>query len=301
MPCYHPMVAYRSKQGRSPTGAWPITFNKMEGYIDQEVVIPCGQCIGCRLERSRQWAIRCVHEASQWEDNCFVTLTYNDDNIDKKYSLNKEDFVLFMKKLRKKFGPKIRFFHCGEYGEMLNRPHHHACIFNFDFIDKQLWSIRNNVKLYRSEILDKIWGYGYCTIGDVTFESAAYVARYVTKKITGKNSENFYGDRLPEYNTMSLRPGIGKDWIKKYNHDVYVNDKIIVRNDIQCKPPRYYDKIFDDIGKLEHDELERIKRYRVKRGQASADNDYDRLSVREQIQKLKYKKLVRTYEGNFKL
>ena len=161
MPCYHPITAYRSITGRDKsTGKWQIVFTKRDGYTDLEVKIPCGKCVGCRLERSRQWAIRCVHEAKMHENNCFITLTYNDKNVDKNGSLNKRDFVLFMKKLRKKYSEGIRFFHCGEYGEEFSRPHHHACIFNFDFPDKKLYTIRQNTKLYRSDNLEKLWPNG---------------------------------------------------------------------------------------------------------------------------------------------
>ena len=119
--------------------------------------MPCGQCIGCRLERSRQWAIRCVHEASLWPDNCFVTLTFDDDNIISSGSLVKADFQKFMKRLRKRFGKGVRYFHCGEYGDLLGRPHHHACLFNFSFPDRYLWSSSGGVNLYRSPTLEELW------------------------------------------------------------------------------------------------------------------------------------------------
>ena len=167
MACYHPQTVYRSKDGpNQKTGKWPIVFNKSQGIHNLTLEIPCGKCIGCRLERSRQWAIRCVHEASMYNDNRFVTLTYNDENLDKKGSLDKRDFVLFMKRLRKEFEDerKIRFFHCAEYGEIckhcqkhktvctcgnytaaLGRPHHHAILFNVKFTDETLLSVRRGV------------------------------------------------------------------------------------------------------------------------------------------------------------
>jgi len=306
VPCYHPQTAYRSKQGRQANGAWPIVFSVQDGYVDMPVVIPCGQCVGCRLERSRQWAVRCVHEAAMHDENCFITLTYNDNFIDKQKSLCKRDFVLFMKRLRKRYSTidplyeynahQIRFFHCGEYGDLLQRPHHHACLFGHDFPDKYLWSKRSGVNLYRSPSLEELWGYGFCTVGDVTFESAAYVARYVVKKITGKSAADHYAGREPEYVTMSRRPGIAAEWIGRYHDDVYPHDKVVVDRDLVCKPPRYYDKLFDRIGDLESQELERIKRKRVRDAQSSDDNDFDRLSIREQVQKLKAKKLIRKYE-----
>jgi len=173
MACYHPQTAYRSKAGRSPSGGWPIVFNVRDGYVDLPVVVPCGKCIGCRLERSRQWAIRCVHEASLYDKNIFITLTYADEYLDKGKSLVKKDFVNFMKYLRRDYGEGIRFFHCGEYGvvchycgkhrtacdcgnytDSLGRPHHHAIIFNHDFVDKTLYSVKKGIPLYVSELSD---------------------------------------------------------------------------------------------------------------------------------------------------
>jgi hypothetical protein len=133
MPCYFPITAWRSKDGKNEAGKWPVVFKPTAGYLDKELKLPCGRCIGCRLERSRQWAVRCVHEASLHEKNCFITLTYSPENLPKDGSLDVSHFQKFMKRFRKRFGPGIRFFHCGEYGESLSRPHYHACIFGFDF------------------------------------------------------------------------------------------------------------------------------------------------------------------------
>jgi len=296
MPCYHPITAYRARTGRNPeNGKWPVVFNPKEGYLDKEVVLPCGKCIGCRLERSRQWAVRCVQEASLWQKNCFITLTYNEENINRceKGSLNKRDFVLFMKKVRKQYGEGIRFFHCGEYGEKLRRPHHHACLFNHDFSDKKLYTIRDNVKLYRSEQLRKLWPYGFSTIGEVTFESAAYVARYVTKKITGEKAADHYEGRLPEYITMSRRPGIGKPWWDKYKQDVLVLDRVVIRNNLQCRPPRYYDNLYD---KENHTQLERIKQKRIKKINPK-ECTWERLQTKEKLKLKQFKQLKRGIEN----
>ena len=174
-----------------------MIFNPKYAYqADQPEKLPCGQCVGCRLERSRQWAIRCMHEAQMHEDNCFITLTFNPESLDDRsnpWSLDVRDFQLFMKRLRKKYGAGIRFYHCGEYGELNKRPHYHACIFGFDFPDKRLWKVTNSGhRLYISESLDELWPFGFCTIGNVTFESAAYVARYIMKKVNGDAAADHY-------------------------------------------------------------------------------------------------------------
>ena len=117
-----------------------------------------------------------------YDDNCFITLTYSNQHIPADGSLDVRVFQKFMKRLRKRFGDGIRFYHCGEYGSLLGRPHYHACLFNFDFPDKYLWKENNGQKLYRSPSLEELWPYGYSSIGTVTFESAAYVARYILKR-----------------------------------------------------------------------------------------------------------------------
>ena len=289
MPCYHPITGYRARSGRSPvTGLWPIVFSISSGYKDLPVVVPCGQCIGCRLERSRVWAVRCVHESSLYLKNCFVTLTYANAGS----TLVKRDFVLFIKRLRKKFGIGIRYFHCGEYGEKFLRPHHHACIFNFDFPDKKLWSVKHGNRLYTSESLDELWGYGYCIIGDVTFDSAAYVARYILKKVTGNMAESHYDGRVPEYTSMSRRPGIASSWFNKYKNDVLSIDGVIVDGN-KCKPPRYYDKLYDIDNKLAMQMIKARRRSQIN----LVNNTYERLRVREICTVAKLNQLNRSIEG----
>ena len=241
MTCYKPLTGFMAREP-NPNGKRQIVFSMQKGFYDIPVTVPCGQCIGCRVDRSKMWALRCVHEASLYSRNCFITLTFDDRNIANDGSLNGADFQKFMKRLRKRFpSEKIRFFHCGEYGSQLFRPHHHACIFGFDFPDRVFWSDRNGVKLYRSRILEELWPFGFCTIGDVTFESAAYVARYVTKKITGEKADSHYQGRKPEFVTMSRRPGIGKGWLDKFGEDILRASGVVTRSGAVKKPPRYYD------------------------------------------------------------
>ncbi|QXP44269.1 MAG: replication initiator protein [Arizlama microvirus] len=293
MPCYKPLSGFYSEIF-NPSGKRSIVFDVRKANVTMPVQVPCGQCIGCRLERSRQWAVRCVHEASLYADNCFITLTFRDEFIPVNSSLVKRDFVLFMKRLRKRYGSKIRFFHCGEYGERLKRPHHHACIFNFDFPDKVLWTERSGVRLYRSASLEQLWPYGFCTVGAVNFESAAYVARYVTKKITGDMADKHYGDRVPEYVTMSRRPGIAYDWFVKYKTDVYPSDFVVIRGGIKCKPPRYYDNKYD---LTDPSECGMLKIIRQRKALASPDNRPYRLNARRRVQEANFQKLKRGFEN----
>lgn len=303
MPCYYPLDGFKSRTV-NPSGKRNIVFNPSQGFRDQPVKVPCGQCIGCKLERSRQWATRCVHEASLYKQNCFITLTYSPENLPADGSLNVRDYQLFMKRLRKKYKKQIRFFHCGEYGDKTRRPHYHAILFNHDFSDKKLYKTQNENNLYTSKTLDELWTLGIATIGDVTFESAAYVARYCTKKVTGKKALEHYTDidystgeilneRRPEYTTMSRRPGIGKGWSEKFMDDVFPDDFVVLRGK-KLRPPNYY------LGQLEKVDPETHARIKAKRRRAGKineqENSWMRLRVREEIQNYKYKKLVRTLE-----
>jgi len=224
VPCYSPLTGYRSRV-TGASGKRQIVFKSSEGYLDQPVEVPCGRCIGCRLEYSRQWAVRCVHEASLYDENSFLTLTYSPENLPSNGSLVKRDLQLFFKRLRKSLPEKkIRYFACGEYGDRNGRPHYHVCLFNHNFRDRYLYTVRDGVALYRSESLERLWPAGFSTIGDVTFESAAYVARYTMKKFKGDEDEKKkhyeicdsetgeIHDLLPEFAIMSRRPGIGSGW-----------------------------------------------------------------------------------------
>lgn len=252
MSCHFPRtVYYDTGAGVNPaTGKYRISFKPIKSDLPP-ITIPCGQCIGCRIERSRQWATRCVLEASLWTKNCFITLTYDDEHLPENGTLVKKHFQDFMKRLRKKYGEGIRFFHCGEYGSKGGRPHYHACLFNFDFPDKYIFRASRSKHgfssvLYRSPSLEQLWPFGFSTVGDVTFESAAYVARYVLKKITGKQAKEVYVHKIPEYVTMSRKPGIAKPWYDKFKFDVYPADHVIIRGDRQVRPPKYFDKCLDD-------------------------------------------------------
>lgn len=302
MPCFRPMQAWAIKS--ASTGKKILQFSDPNSPNWEPLTLPCGQCVGCRLERSRQWAIRCVHEASLYENNCFITLTFNDENLlkrDNPMSLDVRDFQKFMKRLRKEFGNGIRFYHCGEYGDRYSRPHYHACLFNFTFPDLLLWKEVNGFRLYTSEILSRLWPYGYSSVGSVTFESAAYVARYIMKKITGKSADEFYqfidfdsGEwyrRKPEYTTMSRKPGIGSGWFDKWGMvDTYPNDYVVMRGR-KMRPPRYYDT------KLDADFLDVIKSSRLEKVlEFTEDQTYRRLIDREKCAIAKLRLFSRNVE-----
>lgn len=298
MTCYHPITAYVDPDEVTENGKKKIVFSTPKGFDQyEEIRLPCGKCIGCRLERSRQWAVRCVHEALLHDENCFVTLTYDDDHLHPSGDLKfcKRDFVLFMKRLRKYFGNGVRFFHCGEYGSKFQRPHHHVILFGCDFSDKVLYCRTGaGYFLYRSRILERLWPFGFSSIGACTFETVAYVARYVTKKVNGDEAFEHYYGRSPEYITMSRRPGIGHDWLLS-NPQIYNYDEVIIRKGIRCKPPRYYDRLFEEIAP---DFMEAIKEKRKVKALAKAGDDYERLAIKEQYKLLQAGKLIRSLEND---
>lgn len=293
MACFHPMRGWKSRNVNE-SGKRSVVFDRKAGFDDMEVVIPCGQCWGCRLERSRQWAIRCVHEASLYENNCFLTLTYDNEYLPEGGSLHKPDFQKFMKRLRKRFpGHVIRYFQCGEYGEKTSRPHYHACLFNFDFEDKIHFKTVNENRYYTSSLLSELWPMGHHVLGDVSFDSAAYVARYIMKKITGDKAEAHYQGKEPEYTTMSRRPGIATGWFEKYQTDIYPSD-FIVLNGTKMRVPKFYDNILD---RLYPHELQTLK---ARRKKALLPHEEDltsrRLFDRETCQIERAKLLTRDYE-----
>lgn len=263
MPCYHPLTAYL-------TAAGDVVFQEMRRHDSVRTLsLPCGRCIGCRLERSRQWALRCVHEASQHKRNSFITLTYDDFHCPSDGSLHYEHFQLFMKRLRKAMGP-VRFFMCGEYGPQLLRPHYHACLFGVDFPDRD--------SLDYSSILSSLWPSGFSMVGDLNFNSAAYCARYCCSKVTGDLAAAHYSGRCPEFAHMSLKPGIGASWFNRFSTDVFPHD-YVVANGHPSKPPRYYDKLFKRRSREVFEDVQ-FRRETDARARF-ADNSDERLRVRE--------------------
>lgn len=324
MPCYHPLSAYQRTDGE-------IVFAE-RGDIQRNVTLACGQCIGCRLERSRQWAVRCMHEAKMHRHNCFLTVTYADEHLPQRYftghyhprtgqpiysgNLDVRHTQLFLKRLRKALCkgrmtdqqrqqytathtadmglrpiPPLRFYLGAEYGEQYGRPHYHLCLFGYDPHDK-LYSGKSPAghKMYTSQIIADAWKLGLHQLGELTFDSAAYTARYIMKKITGKQQKQKYekicqetGEIInlkPEFNTMSRKPGIANQWFEKYNTDVYPRGKVIIRGHT-ANPPRYYDKQYEKRDPLGHEMLQWTKYLEGR--QHIADQTPERLSVREQV------------------
>lgn len=319
MACYRPIEAWQPLSGGS------LVFREIRD--SRSITIPCGSCVGCGLERSRQWAVRCMHENQLHASSSFVTLTFRDLNACGA-SLNYEFFSDFLKRLRehsfrvalRSSGTKarargtaasaarkrarelsrVRFFACGEYGESTRRPHFHALLFGKDFPDRKEWRKSSaGFQLYRSAELERLWPHGNAEIGDVTFESAAYVARYLVNPqttIAGRGTDNevaYWFDRESgeftvverEMLQMSKKPGIGAEWFKRYRSEVYPGDGTasVVVNGMKVRPPRYYeqlaDKWLDDPHELDIVAHERYKEALLRRD----DSTPERLAVRENV------------------
>lgn len=296
MACYSPIEAFRLDNGS-------IVFSERRG-VHYPLKLACGQCIGCRLERSRNWAVRCMHEAQMHSASCFITLTYDDAHFSSlNYSLNYAHFQAFIRRVRKKVG-KCRFYMCGEYGSLNSRPHFHSCIFGLDFPDKVLFRrLDSGCRIYRSPLLESLWTFGYSSIGDVTFESAAYVARYICKKVTGDLAATHYmrvdpisGEIFnisPEFCHMSLKPGIGRAWFDRYLADVFPHDRVIVRGK-SVGVPKYYKQLLKLRDPFLSDDLDFD---RVKNAEKFVDDCTEaRLLARETVHRARLTFLKRGLE-----
>lgn len=324
MACYHPLHGFKSQSGG-------FTLNRSRAFIDIPMVVPCGGCVGCRLRRAGEWAVRGTHEASLHSFNSFVTLTYDskrmpvrpDGHLPADVSLHYPDFQEFMKRLRERFGPDIRFIVSGEYGDKLGRPHFHAILFNCHFPDRRHWyRSKQGHQVFRSEILEELWPWGNSDIGSVTPQSIAYVARYIMKKVTGKAAAAHYervhpetGEILslvPEFAKYSLKPGIGAAWFDKFHASVFPHDYVIF-NGKKVRPPRYYDKLYERMTgqsvrrdiiiagevvdfdiEVFSEQFDAIKATRVESAKKYVDdNTPERLKVREEVTRARVSSLKR--------
>ncbi|QCS36608.1 replication initiator protein [Capybara microvirus Cap3_SP_481] len=245
------------------------------GYISKIIQIPCRRCMGCRLDYAKEWANRLTLETKTSENNYFITLTYDDNNIPIRenkgefisFPLNKKDAQDFWKRVRAKYPePHIKYFMCGEYGEETGRPHYHAIIYNAPWLNDLKYYKNNEFgdALFHSEILNKLWGKGDTTVGDVTWNSSSYVARYITKKQYGDKAAEHYENLglEPEFVTMSLKPMIGQEYYDQHKEQIYKNDYIWINckgETIKIKPPRIYDL------KYEIENPERMKEIKLQR------------------------------------
>lgn len=258
------------------------------------------------MQRAEEWALRVRHEASLHDANCFVTLTYGRDQLPPNGSLDHRDFQLFMKRLRKISVYGVRYYMCGEYGPQTFRPHYHACLFGADFRADRVESGRSGsgFLFYQSRVLDILWPHGRAVVQDLTPETASYCARYIMKKALGNTAEQAYqridvetGEVVqlkPEYAAMSLKPGIGAEWIKKNWRDVYTRDYVIADGK-EHRTPRYYDKVLEQEAWPV--DIDALKFAREQRARLSAsDNTDERRKVREIVHQARVGTLTRSLD-----
>lgn len=331
MSCYEPIRAWTIEGAYKENGKQFLTFQEpiKETKGLKEMAIPCGRCIGCRLDYSREWMARITKEASLYPNNAFLTLTYNNENLPIKDVVNKETGELvtgnplikehiqqFIKKLRRQYKyhhnhEGIRFYACGEYGGRTQRPHYHIAIFNCDVtVWGDLELLRNNTSgnpLWTSPKIEKIWGKGFITIGDLTPESAGYIARYMLKK--QKGNERWYYEAnglIPEYTTMSNKPGISRLWYEQHCDEYWLYDRIVIpkknSKPLKIKTPAYYDKLLEQEKGIEA--VREIKEARMKRAEKAKRikmskttlNEWEQLKVEEAKKLEQSKKLIRPIE-----
>lgn len=307
MPCYHPRTAWRSREVNA-NGKRPLVFSRAKGQPGSQLEIPCKNCIGCRLDNARSWAIRLTHERPYHELACFLTLTYNDHFLPKDGSLDKTHMQLFFKRLRwyhhynNPDAPKIKYFMCGEYGGNTFRPHYHAIVFGLDFADKRKHNKgKRGDQIYTSEKLNELWGMGYCWIGSVTTKSAGYVARYSLKKVNGESALAHYqrvntetGEVFPiikEY--LAASQGLGLAHFEEYHQQMYLRDSVIVDGK-EAPIPKYYDR---KLESLNQQWLEDIKEKRKQKALLRKDdNTPQRLAVKKEIKQAQVNLLKRDLE-----
>lgn len=326
MACTRPKIAF--KNGLTENGKTKLTFKKDRRFTkEQEQLIPCGKCLSCKLSYAKEWALRIYHEASLRENNCFITLTYNDENLPQDKSVDRREVQLFLKKLRKyltkTYGTKIvgftdkgkerkkpkveiMSFYCGEYGDKKSRPHYHIIILGYDFTDKiYLKTSQSGHVLWESDILTSMWKKGYSNLGQVTFESAGYVARYCLKKTKEKKEYVFVdgydeetgeilqiNERKPEFIGMSK--GIGKTWHNLFKGDT--DKDYLETNGFKHKIPRYYDKLREKEDPLSLEEIKENRELKAKENES--EQTKKRLYSKGIVKQAQNKMLIRSYEND---
>lgn len=339
MPCYHPYIRIenRTKPYKTQKGtiAYKTTIeraNDITSRIEElrhhgnykYQVIPCGNCIGCRLEYSREWANRGYLEAKCYKNNYFVTITYNEENIktneeiidrdgitytndgEWKGTLVPKDLTDFIKRLRRimerEYNQKsgIRYMACGEYGEQNERPHYHIIFFNLNLPTDSFYNpkIINEEIYYQNKIIEKAWKKGISNISEASWNNIAYTARYITKKLKGKGAEEYYATKgqEKEFLRVSRMPGIGKPYYDKYKKEIYQNDEIIIKNKegvISCKPPHYFDDLYE---KEQPERMKKIKRKREKE-QRNREKIKDEKTSKTRIQQLEVEERTKIMQG----
>lgn len=224
-------IDYRFSR-KKPVDSWKV--DQSTGEVIQAFPIGCGKCLECIQLHKIQWVHRIMDEASLYDRNTVVTLTYAEGESEK-LDLCRSDFQKFMKRLRRRYG-KIRYYMCGEYGSKGKRPHYHAVLFGFDFNDKYLFKkSKKGTDVYRSPSLESLWTLGFSSITTVAPESLEYLTKDFQKLLPLNDQRT-----LP-FNGMSLKPGIGAGALSLRS----LQSGKIYHNGKYSGLPRYYKKLFE--------------------------------------------------------
>lgn len=282
------------------------------------VILPCGQCLGCRTAYAAHWADRILMEAQYFDETYFLTLTYDPEHVPRHLSkdgnevlsLEPRDLQLFLKRLRwqqaQDFGNRIRFYAVGEYGDLHHRPHYHLIVFGLKLFDvKESGKNKQGHVLHDSETINELWGKGITEVEPLNWKMAAYCARYTVKKL-GKVETGFYRDQnlVPEFSRMSLKPAIGAAYFDDHHKRIYKSDRISIPSGDgvrKVQPPKYFDKLYDDVYPAD---MERVKGNRKKIAQEQlklrlmnfSGNYLELLAAEEAAFKARTKSLRRTLE-----
>lgn len=234
-----------------------VVFNQGAKVYRDYQEIPCGYCEGCRMAHAKEWADRLLMEYSETKKAIFLTLSYDEFNVpwnEFNRTLYKKDGQDFLKRLRKKFSDRrLRFYLAGEYGELTSRPHLHLIVFGLsldDFPDKEIYKITKlGFVLYKSNLMESIWQKGYAPFSAYSYRTGAYVARYITKK--QRDSKIYYEalNVLPPYATMSLKPGIGADFLERHKQEYLSTNKLYISDSstsVEVGFPRYLRKKLEE-------------------------------------------------------
>lgn len=274
MPCYHPIEAYDfSDKYSTVDDSVDISFHlpnvsqvdlyKTMRRQGRRLMLPCRHCVGCRLDKSREWANRVIMEQQYHDESWFLTLTYDDEHLPPAFpvdpatgeilsvhaTLVKKDLQDFFKRLRFNSGQNIRYFAAGEYGSTTFRPHYHVLVFGLHLDDVQILRHNfDNQPYFTSDFISKCWPKGFHILGKVTWQSAAYVARYTMKKATSGFDPRYYEKAgiQPEFQTMSLRPAIGRRFYDDHP-EIFDYDYFSVstpQGGCKMRPPEYFRKLW---------------------------------------------------------
>ena len=320
MGCTSPLRVWHSKEVNESTGKRGITFSDSYAYEkDMPFEIACKQCNSCLRDRSGNWGLRLYGESMQYDNNHFLTLTFDEENLHKRenpLSVDKRDMQLFNKRLRKSIASenphdkienpeefkswnkahKLKFYQIWEYGELNNRPHYHSLLFNVPYFDDLvLYSQgKNGDNLYKSEKLAKLWPHGQCAIGEVNMDTIGYTTNYVVNNKSGEGAEEYYSRTDLETGEVyqvekqgsSMSKGLGNQFYEDFRNDMYPKD-FITLSGRKTKLPKYYDLLEELADPIRFDE---IKEKRLESAMKFKNDDTpERRKVKEKVSLLKKK------------